>query len=122
MSGASSLFEALLKKRFEFIFLGYMLFGITFTFGTIFYLLEFGINKNIDTYLDSILNFLKHIPKNKREIFQHTKIDVNPQSTSNQKDDFLSLLENGSTLSSEEIKTWENEIQKGYKTWKIEEF
>lgn len=54
MTGASSLFEALLKKRFEFIFLGYMLFGITFTFGSIFYLLEFGINENIDTYLDSL--------------------------------------------------------------------
>ena len=32
MHGASSLFNALLKKRFEFIFLGYMLLGVTFTF------------------------------------------------------------------------------------------
>ena len=54
MHGASSLFDALLKKRFEFIFLGYMLFGITFTFGSIFYLLEFGINKNLHSYLDAI--------------------------------------------------------------------
>jgi len=54
ISGASSLFDALLKKRFEFIFLGYMLFGITFTFGSIFYLLEFGINENLDSYLDAI--------------------------------------------------------------------
>ncbi|MDQ7086297.1 MAG: NAD-binding protein [Sulfurovum sp.] len=54
MSGTSSLFDALLKKRFEFIFLGYMLFGITFTFGSIFYLLEFGINKNLDSYLDAL--------------------------------------------------------------------
>jgi len=54
MHGASSLFNALLKKRFEFIFLGYMLFGITFTFGSIFYLLEFGINDALHSYLDAI--------------------------------------------------------------------
>ena len=54
MHGASSLFDALLKKRFEFIFLGYMLFGITFTFGSIFYLLEFGINEELGSYLDAI--------------------------------------------------------------------
>ncbi len=54
MHGASSLFDALLKKRFEFIFLGYMLFGITFSFGSIFYLLEFGINEALGSYLDAI--------------------------------------------------------------------
>jgi len=54
MHGASSLFNALLKKRFEFIFLGYMLFGITFTFGSIFYLLEYGINESLHSYLDAI--------------------------------------------------------------------
>ncbi|RLA65516.1 MAG: potassium channel protein [Epsilonproteobacteria bacterium] len=54
MHGASSLFDALLKKRFEFIFLGYMLFGITFTFGSIFYLLEFGVNEKLGSYLDAI--------------------------------------------------------------------
>lgn len=54
MHGASSLFNALLKKRFEFVFLGYMLLGVTFTFGSIFYLLEFGINKSLDSYLDAI--------------------------------------------------------------------
>jgi voltage-gated potassium channel len=54
MHGASSLFDALLKKRFEFIFLGYMLFAITFTLGSIFYLLEFGINEKLDSYLDAI--------------------------------------------------------------------
>ncbi len=54
MHGASSLFDALLKKRFEFIFLGYMLFAITFTLGSIFYLLEFGINDKIASYLDAI--------------------------------------------------------------------
>lgn len=54
MHGASSLFNALLKKRFEFIFLGYMLLGVTFTFGSIFYLLEFGINESLHSYLDAI--------------------------------------------------------------------
>jgi voltage-gated potassium channel len=54
MHGASSLFDALLKKRFEFIFLGYMLFAITFTLGSIFYLLEFGINDKLNSYLDAI--------------------------------------------------------------------
>lgn len=54
MHGASSLFNALLKKRFEFIFLGYMLLGVTFTFGSIFYLLEFGINESLGSYLDAI--------------------------------------------------------------------
>ncbi len=54
MHGASSLFNALLKKRFEFIFLGYMLLGVTFTFGSIFYLLEFGINKELGSYLDAL--------------------------------------------------------------------
>jgi len=54
MHGASSLFAALQKKRFEFIFLGYMLLGVTFTFGSIFYLLEFGINESLHSYLDAI--------------------------------------------------------------------
>ncbi|HEY9190234.1 MAG TPA: ion channel [Sulfurovum sp.] len=54
MHGASSLFNALLKKRFEFIFLGYMLLGVTFTLGSIFYLLEFGINEALGSYLDAI--------------------------------------------------------------------
>lgn len=54
MHGASSLFNALLKKRFEFIFLGYLLFGITFTLGSIFYLLEFELNDKIASYLDGI--------------------------------------------------------------------
>lgn len=54
MHGASTLFEALLQKRFEFIFLGYMLLGITFTFGSLFYLLEFGINDALHSYLDAL--------------------------------------------------------------------
>lgn len=54
MHGTSSLFQALIKKRFEFIFLGYLLFGIVFSFGTLFYALEFGINKELHSYLDAI--------------------------------------------------------------------
>ncbi len=54
MHGASSLFDALLKKRFEFIFLGYMLFAITFTLGSIFYLLEYESNDKLGSYLDAI--------------------------------------------------------------------
>ncbi|WP_373032261.1 NAD-binding protein [Sulfurovum sp.] len=54
MHGASSLFNALLKKRFEFVFLGYMLLGVTFTFGSIFYLLEFGVNEALGSYLDAL--------------------------------------------------------------------
>ena len=54
MHGTSSLFKALTKKRFEFIFLGYLLFGIVFSFGSIFYALEFGVNENIHSYLDAI--------------------------------------------------------------------
>ena len=54
MHGSSSLFQALLKKRFEFIFLGYLLFGIVFSFGTIFYALEFGVNKELNSYLDAL--------------------------------------------------------------------
>ena len=54
MHGTSSLLKALTKKRFEFIFLGYLLFGIVFTFGSLFYVLEFGINKELHSYLDAI--------------------------------------------------------------------
>ncbi len=54
MHGTSSLFQALIKKRFEFIFLGYLLFGIVFSFGTLFYALEFGVNKELNSYLDAI--------------------------------------------------------------------
>ena len=54
MHGTSSLFKALTKKRFEFIFLGYLLFGIVFTFGSLFYVLEFGINKELHSYLDAL--------------------------------------------------------------------
>ncbi len=54
MHGTSSLFKALTNKRFEFIFLGYLLFGIVFSLGSIFYALEYGINKELHSYLDAI--------------------------------------------------------------------
>lgn len=54
MHGTSSLFKALTRKRFEFIFLGYMLLGVTFSFGTVFYILEYGVNENLGSYLDAI--------------------------------------------------------------------
>ena len=54
MHGTSSLFQALIKKRFEFIFLGYMLFLIVFSLGTLFYVLEFDVNQEIHSYLDAI--------------------------------------------------------------------
>ncbi len=54
MHGTSSLFKALIKKRFEFIFVGDLLFGIVFSFGTLFYALEFGINEELHSYLDAI--------------------------------------------------------------------
>ena len=54
MHGTSSLFKALTKKRFEFIFLGYLLFGIVFSFGSLFYVLEYGVNEELHSYLDAI--------------------------------------------------------------------
>lgn len=54
LHGTSSLFNALRRKRFEFIFLGYMLLGVTFSFGTVFYILEYGINEKLGSYLDAI--------------------------------------------------------------------
>lgn len=54
MHGTSSLFKALIKKRFEFIFLGYLLFGIVFSLGSLLYALEFGVNKELHSYLDAI--------------------------------------------------------------------
>jgi len=54
MSGTSSLFEALVKKQFEFRFLAYFLLGIVFSLGSLLYIFEFGINKNINSYLDAL--------------------------------------------------------------------
>ena len=52
--GISSLFTALSKKRFEFIFLGYLLLFVPFLVGSLFYLLENETNKEITSYLDAI--------------------------------------------------------------------
>jgi len=75
-----------------------------------------------DSYFDQILNFLQQIPKNKRDIFQHTKIDISPRTILNKEDDFLTILANGPTISKEEADLWEQDIKKGYKSWNIEEF
>ena len=72
-----------------------------------------------ENYLDQILAFLQQIPKNKREIFQHTKLDISPKKI---EDDFLSILENGPTISSIEADNWEKNIKQGYQSWNIEEF
>jgi hypothetical protein len=61
-----------------------------------------------------ILNFLQQIPQNKREVFQHTKIDVSFDKRVKIEDDFLTILENGPTIPEEEAKIWENDIKQGY--------
>jgi len=75
-----------------------------------------------DSYLDQILNFLQNIPKNKREIFHHQKIDISNYEPIDIKNDFLVLLENGPTISEEEADEWKKNINSGYKSWEIEEF
>ncbi len=54
MNGTSSIIKALVKKQFEFIFLAYFLFGIVFSLGSLFYIFEFNINENLNSYLDAI--------------------------------------------------------------------
>jgi len=71
-----------------------------------------------ESYLEQILNFLQQIPKNKREIFQHTKLNI----PSKKEDDFLTILANGPTISNQEANEWEQQIKKGYGSWNIEEF
>jgi len=71
-----------------------------------------------EKYLDQVLAFLKKIPKNKREIFQHT----NKSITQKKRDDFLTILANGPTISTKEADEWKKNIKEGYKSWKIEEF
>jgi len=73
-----------------------------------------------ESYIDQVLAFLQQIPKNKREIFQHTKLNISPEKRED--DDFLTILENGPTISHKEADTWEENIKQGYKSWKIEEF
>ena len=73
-----------------------------------------------ENYLDQILAFLQQIPKNKREIFQHTKLNISPIKEN--EDDFLTVLANGPTISHKEADEWEQNIKQGYKSWNIEEF
>lgn len=73
-----------------------------------------------ESYLDQILTFLQQIPKSKREIFQHTKLNISSEQMED--DDFLKILANGPTISEEEAKSWERDIKQGYKSWNIEEF
>ena len=75
-----------------------------------------------DNYFEQIMDFLQHIPKNKREIFEHTKIDISSDARVEKGNDFLTILKNGPTISEQEAKVWENNIKEGYKSWKIEEF
>ena len=73
-----------------------------------------------ESYLEQILNFLQQIPKNKREIFQHTKLDISPKTV--KEDNFLTILANGPTISTQEANEWEQQIREGYKSWNIKEF
>jgi len=56
---------------------------------------------------------LRNIPKNKREIFHHQKIDISNYKPTDVKNDFLVLLENAPTISEEEADEWEKNIKSG---------
>ena len=75
-----------------------------------------------DNYLSQVLNFLQQIPKNKREIFHHQKVDISSFIEENKRNNFLEILEKGETLLKDELSEWEENIKNGYKSWKIEEF
>jgi len=73
-----------------------------------------------DRYVEQIIAFLQQIPQNKREIYQHKKIEITQPCV--QKEQFLKFLEEGPTLSKDEITQWEKNITDGYASWKIEAF
>lgn len=75
-----------------------------------------------DNYFEQVINYLQKIPKSKREIFQHTKIESSPAETIKNDDDFLVILKNGPTISEKEAKELENDIGQGWKNWRIEGF
>ena len=75
-----------------------------------------------DSYVEQILNFLQQIPKNKREIFQHQKINLASNKIAKKEEDFLRVLENGPTISEKEADAWDDKIKQGYKSWTIETF
>jgi voltage-gated potassium channel len=52
--GAKTLLKALSKKEFEFKFLGYILVTVVFSFASVLYVVEHGINKNITSFLDAL--------------------------------------------------------------------
>jgi len=52
--GAKTLLHALSKKEFEFKFLGYILITVVFSFASVLYVVEHGINENINTFLDAL--------------------------------------------------------------------
>jgi len=52
--GAKTLLKALSKKEFEFKFLGYILSTVVFSFASLLYVLEQGINENITSFLDAL--------------------------------------------------------------------
>ncbi|SFV62939.1 hypothetical protein MNB_SV-12-1761 [hydrothermal vent metagenome] len=62
-----------------------------------------------ESYLDQILAFLQQIPKNKREIFQHTKLNISSKKIED--DNFLTILANGPTISQKEADEWEQNIK-----------
>ena len=52
--GAKTLLKALSKKEFEFKFVGYILLTVVFSFASLLYVLEQGINENITSFLDAL--------------------------------------------------------------------
>jgi len=52
--GTKTLIDALSAKEFEFKFLGYILVTVLFSFASILYVVEYGINKNINSFLDAL--------------------------------------------------------------------
>ena len=52
--GAKTLLKALSKKEFEFKFLGYILVTVVFSFASVIYVVEFGVNENITSFLDAV--------------------------------------------------------------------
>lgn len=67
-------------------------------------------------YLDQFLQFLQQIPGSKREIIQHK-----PAGT-NKKDALSEILLHGPTYTSDRIAQWEQDMEEGYQSWKIEPF
>ena len=52
--GAKTLLKAFSKKEFEFKFLGYILLTVVFSFASVLYVVEYGVNPNIKSFLDAL--------------------------------------------------------------------